>query len=170
MTGTAVPSSGQAARIGALVALIGLVLDQISKHWVLDIARLGETGPIFLGPFVDLRLVWNPGVSYGLFPQGTDVGRWALVAISILASLGLALWLTRAASRLVAISVGLVLAGAIGNAIDRGIYGAVIDFVYLHSPDRSLTWYVFNLADAWIVVGVAGLLYDSLFGARRAGA
>ncbi|MDR3375130.1 MAG: signal peptidase II, partial [Ancalomicrobiaceae bacterium] len=83
------------------------------------------------------------------------------------AAVGLGWWLTRATGLLVALSIAFILSGAIGNAIDRAIYGAVIDFVYLYTVDRAHSWYVFNLADAWIVAGVIGLLYDSVFAGRR---
>ena len=154
------------ARVGAWIAVAGILLDQASKHWVLDIARLSDSGPWPLSSFADLRLVWNRGISYGLFQQGSEAGRWMLVGVAIVAAIGLELWLVRIRSLLVGLAVGLILAGAVGNAIDRAIYGAVIDFVYLHSPDGTLTWYVFNLADAWIVVGVAALLYDSILSNR----
>ncbi len=79
-------------------------------------------------------------------------------------------WLARADNRLVALSLGLILGGAAGNAIDRVAHGAVVDFVLLHLTSASLRfeWYVFNLADVAIVVGVAGLLYDGLWGYRAA--
>ncbi len=157
-----------ASGIGWIVAVLSLAIDQISKHWVLGTLHLVEGGEaVSLAPFAELRLVWNHGISYGLLQQGTDLGRWLLVGISVSAAVGLAIWLGRTASWLVAASVGLILAGAIGNAIDRTIYGAVIDFIYLFSPDRSFKWFVFNIADATIVAGVVGLLYDSLFSSRN---
>jgi len=158
-----------ASRLGWGLALILLVVDQISKHWVLTTLNLTEGGAVVrVAPFAELRLVWNHGISYGLFQQNSELGRWLLIAISVGAAIGLAIWLTRTVNVLVALSIGLILAGAIGNAIDRTIYGAVIDFIYLFTPDRSFTWYVFNVADASIVAGVVGLLYDSAFQGRRA--
>jgi signal peptidase II len=158
-----------AARFGWGLAVIALVLDQASKYWVLTTLHLSEGGAaVKLAPFAELRLVWNRGVSYGLLQQDSQFGRWLLIGISVAAAIGLAIWLSRSANLLVALSVGLILAGAIGNAIDRTIYGAVVDFIYLFTPDRSFTWYVFNIADAGIVAGVVGLLYDSVFQGRRA--
>ncbi|MDR3372242.1 MAG: signal peptidase II, partial [Ancalomicrobiaceae bacterium] len=123
--------SGSRARLGFAVASLGLVLDQATKHWVLDVADLGHTGPLAIAPFADLRLVWNTGISYGLLQQAEGLGRWLLVALSLAAAVGLGWWLTRATGLLVALSIAFILSGAIGNAIDRAIYGAVIDFVYL---------------------------------------
>jgi len=166
---TAIASArGGAARLGWAVALVALALDQASKYWVLGQRPLLEDGAaIGLGPFAELRLVWNHGISYGLFQQQSDLGRWLLIAISVAAAIGIAIWLSRATSTLVALALGLILAGAIGNAIDRAVYGAVIDFIHLMLPDRSHDWYVFNVADAAIVAGVAGLLYDSVIRGRR---
>lgn len=149
-------------RLGLIVTVLGLVADQASKLWLLLEVRLEETGPIALAPFAELRLIWNYGISYGFFQAQSDLGRWVLVAFSVAASVALTVWMARVESRLLAVSLGLVAGGAIGNAIDRAWWGAVVDFAHLFLPDRSRSWYVFNLADVWIVVGVAGLLYDSL--------
>ena len=121
-------------------------------------------------PFFDLVLVWNKGISYGLFAQDTALGQWALLGFKLVAAVFLWAWLARAESRLMAVCLGLIIGGAVGNAIDRVAYGAVADFVLLHLTTGSFSfkWYVFNLADAAIVAGVAGLLYDSLAGRRAA--
>ena len=153
--------------IGLWVAGLGLVTDQASKLGLLFGARLGETGPIALAPFAEFRLIWNFGISYGLFQQDGDLGRWLLVALGIGASLLMSVWMWRATSLLLAVSLGLIIGGAIGNAIDRAWAGAVIDFVHLFLPDRSRSWYVFNLADVWIVVGVIGLMVDSFRSGRE---
>lgn len=163
---TQVPGSDQArgrfAALGFAVALLGLVTDQASKLWLLYGVDLGEHGPIAIAPFAELRLIWNYGISYGLLQQSTDVGRWLLVVVSAVAAVLMAVWLVRSHSKLVVVSLGLIIGGAIGNAIDRAWAGAVVDFVHLFLPDRSISWYVFNLADVWIVAGVIGLLYDSV--------
>ncbi len=157
-----------AARIGWTVAILMLALDQATKYGVLLSLHLTEGGPgVTIAPFAELRLVWNRGISYGLFQQQSDLGRWLLVAISIAAAIGLGIWLTRTTSIFVGVAIGLIFAGALGNAIDRAIYGAVCDFVYLYSPGGAFRWYVFNVADAAIVAGVIGLLYDSIIKGRR---
>jgi signal peptidase II len=110
-------------------------------------------------------MVWNRGISYGLFQQNSDLGRWVLIVVSILAAIGLSFWISRAAGRVLALSLGLIVGGALGNVIDRLAYGAVFDFIQLHIGTWS--WYVFNVADAAIVAGVVGLLYDSFVLDRR---
>ncbi len=149
-----------ASRLGALVALATFVLDQASKQWLLFVHDLPNHQPITLAPFLEFIVVWNRGISYGLFQQEGDLGRWLLIGLSLAASIWLALWLRRSDHRFLAASLGLILGGALGNAVDRVAYGAVFDFVHVHVG--SFSWYVFNVADAGIVAGVVGLLYDSL--------
>jgi signal peptidase II len=146
-------------RAGVTLAITIFVIDQITKLWILFWVRLEDTGPWPILPFLDFVMVWNRGISYGLFQQSTEIGRWALVVLSIAASIWLAFWLRRSTGRLEALSLGLIIGGALGNVIDRIAYGAVADFVHLHWG--TFSWYVFNVADAAIVVGVAGLLYDA---------
>ncbi len=148
--------------LGLIVAALGLVVDQAVKLWLLFGVELAETGPIAVAPFAEFRLIWIYGISYGLFQTEGDLGRWLLFGFSIAAVLLLGVWMARTDDRLLAASLGLVVGGALGNAVDRAWWGAVVDFVHLFLPDRSRSWYVFNLADVWIVVGVIGLLYDSL--------
>ena len=155
------------ARLGAALAIVTLALDQASKLYLLFGYDLPLREPLGLGPFVQLIVVWNRGISYGLFQQDTDVGRWALLAVSLAAAVGLSIWMARTPSRLLAASLGLIVGGAVGNAIDRVAYGAVFDFVHFHVG--SFSWYVFNIADAAIVAGVIGLVYDSLVLDRRRG-
>ena len=159
--------------LGLAVALAGFLADQASKAWALYGADLGGTGPVPILPFAEFRLVWNYGISYGLLRQEGDLGRWLLVALALAASIGLVLWLRRIDRPLEALGAGLILGGALGNGLDRALYGADVDFVHLFLPDRSLSWYVFNLADVWIVAGVAALLYDMVFpgpkGATKSG-
>jgi len=150
----------RSARLGLLVALATLVLDQASKLGLLFGYDLPVKEPVVVAPFLDLMVVWNRGISYGLFQQHTDVGRWVLLGISVAAAIGLSLWMARTPSRFLAAALGLIVGGAVGNAIDRIAYGAVFDFVHFHIGQFS--WYVFNIADAAIVAGVIGLIYDSL--------
>jgi len=110
-------------------------------------------------------VVWNRGISYGLFQQHTEIGRWILTLISVAAAVALSVWIRRTASWWLAASLALIIGGALGNAIDRVAYGAVFDFIHFHVG--SFSWYVFNVADAAIVAGVIGLLYDSFVLDRR---
>lgn len=148
-----------AAILGFTAAFVTLVLDQATKLYTLFVYSLPVKEPVELGPFVNLIVVWNRGISYGLFQQNSELGRWVLIVVSILAAIGLSLWIRRAGGRVLALSLGLIVGGALGNVIDRLAYGAVFDFIQLHLATWS--WYVFNVADAAIVAGVVGLLYDS---------
>jgi signal peptidase II len=153
--------------LGAAVAAVTLILDQLTKLWLIFGFDLGSRGRVRLAPMLDLVLTWNTGISYGLF---SGVGRWVLFGVTLAAVALLAIWLTRAGSRLAAVALGLIIGGAVGNAIDRLAYGAVADFVLFHitTANWQFRWYVFNLADAAIVAGVAGLLYEALFPGRAA--
>ena len=161
---------GPLSRYGLVAAAIACLLDQASKLYLLKIFDLAGKGAVKLMPFVDLVLTWNTGISYGWFQQEGPFGQGALLALKVVAVALLWIWLARAGSRLSAISLGLIVGGALGNGIDRLIYGAVADFVLLHAETATwrFNWYVFNLADVAIVAGVAGLLYESFVGDRAA--
>lgn len=148
-----------ARRLGVLIAAGVFLLDQASKLWLLFVLGLAENGPYAVTPFMDIVLAWNRGISYGLFQQGTDLGRWGLVIISFVAAIWLGRWMWREPRKLTVASLALIIGGALGNGVDRAVYGAVVDFVHLHHG--SFSWYIFNIADAAIVVGVAALLYES---------
>jgi signal peptidase II len=161
---------GRFSRDGLTASLIVLLLDQASKLWLLFVFDLPGRGRVPVLPFFDLVLTWNRGISYGLFQQDGPFGQYLLLGLKGGAVLLLWVWLARAANRLAAVSLGLIIGGAAGNAVDRLAHGAVVDFALLHltTASFSLNWYVFNLADAAIVAGVAGLLYDALIGGRAA--
>jgi signal peptidase II len=159
MSETATSGISAARRIGTVTALIVLLLDQATKVFVYVGLDIATNAPIRVLPFFDLTLVWNYGISYGLFQQSTQAGRWALFAFKIVAAVALTIWFWRAGEKLLSLALGLIVGGAIGNAIDRAVYGAVLDFAHLHYG--TFSWYVFNVADAAIVVGVLFLLYDS---------
>ena len=155
------PVSGLGLGVATLVALA----DQAHKAWMLYIYDIGAKAPVALAPVFDLVLVWNQGISYGLLQQDSALGRWALILFAFLASIALCVWLASATSPLVAVAIGLIIGGAIGNAIDRMVYGAVADFFSFHA--FGFEWYIFNIADTVIVAGVVGLLYESLFGGHK---
>ncbi|MGI8526225.1 MAG: signal peptidase II [Pseudolabrys sp.] len=161
---------GPFTRIGLIAAASVCLLDQLSKVYLLFIYNLAARGVVRVLPFVDFVLTRNKGISYGLLQQNGPLGQWVLLAFKVLAVAVLWLWLSRAASRLTALSLGLVIGGAVGNAIDRLAYGWVADFVLFHvsTANWRFNWYVFNLADVAIVAGVVGLLYESLFGGHAA--
>src|ERR1700733_11545965 len=151
-------------RLGVIVALIAAAADQAVKLWLLYGFDLPGRGRVALTPFLDLVLAWNTGISYGLFQQVGPFGQWALFALKVVAVVLMGLWLARTGSRLSGLALGLIIGGAVGNAIDRLVHGAVMDFVLFHisAATWTLQWYVFNLADAAIVAGVAGLVFESL--------
>lgn len=151
--------------LGLWVALAGLVVDQVHKAWMIYVYDIAARGRVTVTPFLDLVYVINPGVSYGLFEQNRGLGQWLLAVFAVVVSIALAVWLRRQTSPLRAAAIGLVIGGAMANAIDRPIYGGVADFFSLHA--FGFYWYIFNLADVWIVAGVVGLLYDSVFENRK---
>jgi signal peptidase II len=157
-------------RLGLIVAAFVVILDQAAKLWLLFGFDLETRAPVRLTPFLDLVVVWNTGISYGLFPQAGPLGQWLLLGVKVAAVALLSVWLARAASRFTAIALGLIIGGALGNAVDRLFFGAVFDFVLLHltTADISFKWYVFNLADMAIVGGVGLLLYETLLGESAA--
>ena len=157
---------GPLTALGLTAAAITSVLDQASKLWLLKVFGLADRGVVEVMPFVELVLTWNTGISYGWFQQEGPFGQGALLALKVVAVALLWIWLAKASSRLSAVALGLIIGGAIGNGIDRLAYGAVADFVLLHVETATwrFDWYVFNLADVAIVAGVAGLLYESLWG------
>lgn len=141
------------------LALAGMLIDQGFKLWMLQGFDIAARGRVPLTPFFDLVMVWNYGISYGLLQQDGDLGRWLLVAVTVIVTLLFWGWAAQAERRLQAAGFALVIGGAVGNGIDRVVHGAVADFFHFHVG--SFSWYVFNLADVWIVAGVALLLYDS---------
>lgn len=156
---------GPLSPLGLATAAIVLIADQANKAWMLHVYHLGDRGTVVLTPFFDLVLVWNRGVSYGLLQQHSQAGRIGLILFAIVAALALGLWLASVTTRVSAVSLGLIIGGAVGNAVDRIVYGAVADFFSLHA--FGYQWYVFNIADTAIVAGVIGLLYESLVGGHK---
>ena len=116
--------------------------------------------PVEFTSFFRIVMVWNRGVSFGMFNSGEEVTRWVLTALAIGVSIALVVWLSRVRSRLPAVAIGLVVGGALGNALDRVIRGAVADFFDFHVAGWS--WPAFNIADAAITVGVLLLVLDAI--------
>jgi signal peptidase II len=154
---------GPLTPLGLTVAVLAGIADQVSKLWLLYGFDLESRVPVAIAPFVDLVVTWNSGISYGLFQQRELLGAWALLVFKAVVVIFLWAWLARISSRLTAVALGLIIGGAVGNAIDRLHWPGVMDFVLFHVETGSwnFRWYVFNLADVAIVVGVAALLYDS---------
>ncbi|SRR5579871_2849380 len=156
---------GAQLRLGLAAAAAVAALDQAAKLWLLYGFGLTERDRVAVTPFLDLVLAWNPGISYGLFQQAGPLAQSVLLALKVIAVALLVVWLARTPSRLAGLALGFIIGGAIGNAFDRLVHGAVMDFVLFHITAATWTfqWYVFNLADAAIVAGVIGLVCESLF-------
>lgn len=154
-----------ALRFGLIVSALVLLLDQLSKYWVLQVYSLPEKISVEILPFFSLTMVWNKGISLGLFQAGSGFARWALVGLTVIVTVALIIWLARTHTRLVQVALGLVIGGAIGNIIDRIKFGAVVDFIHLHAFDYS--FYVFNIADSAISIGVGLLLLDAFIAGRQ---
>lgn len=148
---------------GLLAAALALGLDQVCKVLLLygvGLAQMGQGARVPLLPFFDLEMVWNSGISYGLFPAHGTFGTVLLVLFTVLAVGGLGWWLWNTRRLALAVGLGLVIGGALGNLTDRLIYGQVADFFHFYAGGYD--WYVFNLADCAITVGVVALIYDAL--------
>ncbi len=155
------------ARLGIFVAAVTLAADQISKNLLLYRFGFKDMLPgdgIIVTPYFNIVMAWNEGVSFGLLQANALWGKVLLTGFALAVVVGLSIWLLRARSRLLALGLGLVIGGAIGNAIDRAIYGAVADFFDFHV--MGFHWYIFNVADIGIVCGVGCLLLDSVWGPR----
>jgi signal peptidase II len=137
-------------------------LDQATKFAVVHGFAAVGSEPRPLGPFIDLTLRLNPGISFSFFPQSTGLGVALLLAFTLGAAALLGVWLWRTSDPLIGAGIGAIIGGAIGNAVDRFSYGAVVDFLDLHAFGRH--FFVFNLADAAINIGVALLILESFIG------
>jgi signal peptidase II len=149
--------------IGLIAAAIGLVADQGSKLFMLYAAGFAHMPPgaaIPVLPFFNLVMVWNPGISYGLFPASSWLGTAVLVTVELVAVAGLTWWLWGSTSRALTAGFGLIIGGALGNLIDRLLYGKVADFFHFYG--FGYDWYVFNIADLAITLGAVAIIYDVL--------
>jgi signal peptidase II len=157
-------------RPGVIAALAVLALDQASKLWLLFVFDLAHRDAVKVTPFLDLVLAWNVGISFGWFQNDSPLAQIILMLVKAVAVIVLAIWMARSRTLIATVALGLIIGGAIGNAIDRFAYGAVVDFALFHLQigGKTYNWYVFNLADVAIVAGVAALLYDSFLGVPAA--
>jgi len=149
--------------LGFAAAALALALDQASKAWAIGLLGGAEHPVIALTPFLALTMSWNRGIAYTMLRSDGDFGRFALVGLALAAAGFLGVWAWRTRGLAKTAGLGLIIGGALGNALDRLIHGAVADFLYFHTPVSlgPLSNYVFNVADAGIFAGVMLLLYDS---------
>jgi len=147
------------------IALFTIVLDQLTKAWMISGLELMELRQLeVLPPIFNLTWVENRGVSFGLFGDGS--ARWFLSAFSVVVAGALGWWALRADRRLLITAIGLVMGGALGNVIDRIRFGYVVDFIDV-SGIGFFPW-IFNIADSAITIGVILLIWDSLQSERAA--
>ncbi len=147
-------------RFGFLIAGGVFVVDQASKWWIVETV-MKPPRLIEVAPFFNLVMGWNRGVSFGLLSSHAEAAAWGLVALALAISAGLVYWLARVEKRFLALAIGLVIGGALGNVIDRIRYGAVADFLDFHA--FGYHWPAFNAADTAISVGAALIVVDALF-------
>jgi len=150
---------GPLTGVGVGFAVLAYIIDQAHKWYMLKVFDIAVSQPVSVLPGFDFVMVWNYGISYGWFASHSQATRWILIALSIAVAALLVVWLARQIRPWVAAAIGLVLGGALANATDRLVHGAVADFFHLYYGDFS--WYVFNIADVAIVAGVIVLMYDS---------
>lgn len=149
---------------GFALAAAVFAADQASKAWAIGLLDKPDAPRIDLTPFLALTMSWNRGVAYTMLHSDSDLGRYALVALALVASLALSVLLWRAKNGLSIAAFGCLIGGALGNAVDRLTHGAVADFLYFHTPFWAgpLANYVFNFADVAIFAGAVLLIYESL--------
>jgi signal peptidase II len=151
-------------RWGLLIAAMVILLDQSSKALMQGVVDLAAQ-PIAVTPFFNLVMVWNRGVSFGMFDSGGALAPWLLSGLALAVVVALLMWLRRADQWLTAIGLGMVIGGALGNVVDRIRLGAVVDFLDFHVAGYH--WPAFNLADSAICVGAVFMVADGLIAPRR---
>ena len=129
-----------------------LLIDFLSKNKIISIFKDGIVEKIYVNEYLDFILVFNTGISYGLFSGGGDFQKWILISLSILIIIFLLSLIRNESTILSKLSISFIIGGALGNVLDRFTYGAVVDFISLHA--KGFSWYIFNIADMFIVVGV----------------
>ena len=149
---------GPLAPLALALAALVFGLDQTHKWWMLDVYSIADRQPVPLTFFFDLVLTWNTGISYGLLKTHQQ---GMLISVSLAVSLFLWTWACRSRGVSAVAALAVIIGGALSNALDRAVHGAVADFFYFHVAGFS--WYVFNIADVAIVAGVLALLYESIF-------
>ena len=152
-------------RLALIVAAAVLMIDQASKYWLIGVMEVNGFQTFPVTGFFNLVMVWNQGISFGMLGGAVSTIRWVLIVFALVVAIALLIWARRLTSRLMAVAVGLIAGGALGNAVDRLIYGAVADFFDIHVA--GFHWPAFNMADSGITIGVVLLIYDALLRRRQ---
>ncbi|MCY4032057.1 MAG: signal peptidase II [Hyphomicrobiales bacterium] len=150
---------GRGSALGAAVAVAAFLADLLSKNYLIDLLYGRFPPKIAVTPFFDIVLSWNRGISYGILSSNQWFAQPALIGIGAIIVVVLLVWLAHARSAIVSIALGMVIGGAAGNLWDRIRFGAVADFFSFHA--WGFYWYIFNVADVWIVVGGAVLIWQT---------
>lgn len=155
---------------GILIAFLIIVLDQWSKHFIKSLLLIRDSGIIPLMPFLDIMMVWNQGITFGMF-NDVALSKYIFVVVSLIIVGILFVWLMRSDNKLNAATLGMIIGGALGNVIDRFRFGAVFDFigVYVNYDGRKLYWPIFNVADSFISIGAILLALYILLGEKEKG-
>jgi signal peptidase II len=156
--------AGSMTRLGVTVSGLVFGLDQLTKWAALYVLDLPDR-PIVVTPFLNLVMVWNRGVSFGMLNSAGALAPWLLSGLALAVVIALLVWLGRTEHWLNAIGLGLVIGGALGNVVDRLRYGAVVDFLDFHAAGYH--WPAFNVADAAICIGAGVIVLDGLLAPRR---
>ena len=151
--------------LGLAMLLVVLITDQVSKAFIIDFMAGRGFHPLDVTSHVRVVMVWNRGISFGMLSQEGDIVRWSLTALAFAVATGLMVWVTRQNGLWAIMGGGLIAGGAVGNAVDRIIHGAVADFIDLHAGGWS--WPAFNVADSAITIGVVILVLNALLSPDR---
>ena len=149
----------------AWVMIFIFAFDRLSKWWILNIYDLPAMGSVEILPFFNLTMVWNKGISMGLFQSDGNLGRYALIGLTAFITVVLITWFIKETATKALVGLALVIGGSVGNIWDRVQFGAVADFIHLHL--NGVSFYVFNVADAAISLGVIFLLWDALLSPQK---
>ncbi len=151
-------------RLGLGIAVLAILIDQLVKWAILDGLDIANRPPIEVTPFFNLVMVWNYGVSFGMLAHPGSLVPYFLIAVALVIVGVMVVWLWQCRDRVIALAIGLVIGGALGNVIDRFRFGAVADFFDVHL--MGWHWPAFNIADSAIFIGVVILLWDGLIRAK----
>lgn len=151
-------------RLGYILATFVILIDQFTKWWIVG-KVMQPVRTIYFNEYFNVVLAWNNGISFGLFNNDGDINALIFSLLAIAIVIFLIRLLSKAETKKLAVGLGLIIGGALGNVIDRYIYGAVIDFLDFHINEYH--WPAFNFADSCITIGAILLLVDSLFSQKQ---
>ncbi len=141
-----------------IIAGVVFALDQVSKFLVVQVMDLPSGDIALWPPFVTFVMAWNYGINFGLLAGDSPVTRWALIFVALVITFWVSWWMRRETRVLPRFAAGLLIGGALGNVVDRLVYGAVADFINMSCCGISNP-FAFNLADVWIFAGAFGLIF-----------